>query len=182
MLEQGVENAGYAIMYDPDVVEQCLDAGVGSSLTVRLGGKTDDQHGEPIEELDVYVKAITDGRYVNTGTSHEGYGVQNDLGPTVHLQCGSDRTLDVIVSGVRESAFDAEVWRHIGVMPERLDVLCIPSFIAFLGDYKPLSSDVVLADTPGASAVNPARFEYDHIPRPIYPLDDVADITYPDWT
>jgi microcystin degradation protein MlrC len=181
MLEQGVDNAGYAIMYDPDVVEQALDAGVGSSLTVTLGGKTDDQHGDPIEDLDVYVKAITDGRYVNTGTSHEGYGVQNDLGTTVHLTCGTDRTLDVIVSGVRESAFDAEVWRHIGIMPERLDVLCIPSFIAFLGDYKPLSSAVVLADTPGASAVNPARFEYDHIPRPLYPLDADADITYPSW-
>ena len=181
MLDQEVPGSGYAIMYDPETVEQCLDAGVGSSLTLTLGGKSDDRHGDPIENLDVYVKAITDGRYVNTGTSHSGYGIQNDLGPTVHLKCGPDRELDVIVSGTRESAFDAEVWRHIGIQPERLDVLCIPSFIAFLGDYEPLSGGVVLADTPGASAVNPARFEYEHAPRPVYPLDELSPAHYPPW-
>lgn len=178
MLDQRIQNAGYAIMYDPEVVERCLRAGVGSTLTVTLGGKTDDRHGEPIEDLDVYVKAISDGRYANTGTSHSGYGVKNDLGPTVHLECGDDRELNVIVSGKRHSAFDAEVWRHIGIQPERLDVLCIPSFIAFLGDYEPLSGAIVLADTPGASAVNPARFEYEHAPRPLYPLDDLPDDHY----
>ncbi len=179
MLEQGVANAGYAIMYDPEVVEACLDAGVGAELTVTLGGKTDDQHGEPLTDLPVYVKAITDGRYVNTGTSHTGQGVQNDLGPTVHLQCGEYRDLNVIVSGTRASAFDAEVWRHMGIQPERLDVLCIPSFVAFLGDYEPFASDVILADTPGASAVDPHRFEYRHIPRPIYPLDAMSEDHYP---
>lgn len=181
MLEQEVSRGGYAIMYDPEVVEQCRTAGVGSTLRITLGGKTDNRHGEPIEDLEVYVKAITDGRYVNTGTSHSGHGVQNDLGSTVHLQCGENLSLDVIVSGTRKSAFDAEVWRHIGIMPERLNVLCIPSFIAFLGDYEPLSSAVVLADTPGASAVDPARFEYEHIPRPLYPLDDLKADAYPTW-
>ncbi len=180
MLKQDVPNAGYAIMHDPEVVEQSLEAGVGATITVTLGGKNDDLHGDPIGDLSAYVKSITDGRYVNTGTSHSGNGVQNDLGPTVHLECGENRELNVIVSGTRESAFDAEVWRHIGIMPERLDVLCIPSFIAFLGDYKPLSGDIVLADTPGASAVNPERFEYEHIPRPLYPLDDLSDSHYPD--
>jgi len=172
-LEQGVENAGYAIMHDPEVIDTAVAAGVGATRTVTVGGKTDNNHGEPIEDLEVYVKAITDGRFTNTGTSHMGYGVQNDLGPTVYLQCGPDRDIDVVVSGTRHSAFDAEIWRHVGIQPERLDILCIPSFVAFLGDYEPLSSAVVLADTPGVSAVDPARFEYEHIQRPIYPLDDV---------
>lgn len=181
MLDQDVDDAGYAIMYDPAVVDQCLSAGVGSTLTITLGGKTDDNHGAPLEELEAYVTAITDGRYVNTGTSHSGHGVQNDLGPTVHLACGPDRELHVVVAGTRESAFDAEVWRHIGIQPERLGVLCVPSFIAFLGDYEPFSGGVVLADTPGVSAVDPVRFEYERIPRPLYPLDDLPDDRYPTW-
>lgn len=181
LLDQDVENAGYAIMYDPDVVEQALDAGVGSSITVTLGGKTDNRHGEPIEKLSAYVKAITDGQYTNKGTSHSGYGVQNNLGSAVHLKCGPTNDLNVIVSSTRESAFDAEVWRHIGIQPERLNVLCIPSFIAFLGDYKPISGGVVLADTPGASAVSPNKFDYDHIPRPLFPLDELQEDAYPTW-
>ena len=181
MLDQGVENAGWAIMYDPEAVENCLDAGVGNRVTTDIGGKTDDRHGDTLEDVDGYVKAITDGRYVNTGTSHSGKGVQNDIGTTIRFQCGPDDSITVVLAPTRASAFDAEIWRHVGQPPERLDMICIPSLIAFLGDYEPMSSEVILIDTPGTSAVNPARFEYDHIPRPVFPLDDLADDVYPDW-
>lgn len=180
MLDQGVENAGWAIMYDPEAVENCLDAGVGNRVTTDIGGKTDDRHGDTLEDVDGYVKAITDGRYVNTGTSHSGKGVQNDIGTTIRFQCGPDDSVTVVLAPTRASAFDAEIWRHVGQPPERLDMICIPSLIAFLGDYEPMSSEVILIDTPGTSAVNPARFEYDHIPRPVFPLDDLADDVYPD--
>ncbi|MDR9431683.1 MAG: M81 family metallopeptidase [Natronomonas sp.] len=180
MIDQGVENAGYAIMHDPETVDACLEAGVGERTTVTLGGKTDDRHGDPIEDLDVYVKAITDGVFTNTGTSHTGTGLVNTMGPTVHIQFGPKDGVSAIVAGTRYSAFDAEVWRHIGIQPERLDVLCIPSFIAFLGDYEPFSGGVVLSDTPGASAVSPDRFEYEKIRKPIFPLDDLEDDYYPE--
>lgn len=179
MLDQGLTDAGWAIMYDPEVVEQCIAAGVGNRVTVTLGGKTDDNHGAPIEDLDGYVKAITDGRYVNRGTSHSGKGVQNDIGRTVRLECGTGDSVTVVVAETRASAFDAEIWRHVGLPPERLDYICIPSLIAFLGDYEPMSSEVILIDTPGLSAVNPARFDYHHIPRPLFPLDELPDDAYP---
>lgn len=181
MLDQKLENAGWAIMHDPEVVSECIEAGVGERVTTTLGGKTDDRHGAPITDLTGYVKAITDGRYVNTGTSHSGKGVQNDIGRTVRLECGVDDNVTVVVAETRASAFDAEIWRHVGLPPERLDYICIPSLIAFLGDYEPLSSDVILIDTPGASAVNPERFEYSEIPRPIFPLDSMNEDAYPDW-
>lgn len=180
-LDQEVSNAGWAIMHDPDAVATCLEAGVSRRVTIDVGGKTDDQHGETIESLEGYVKAITDGRYVNTGTSHSGYGVQNDIGRTVRFQCGPDDGVTVVLAERRASAFDAEIWRHVGQPPERLDIVCIPSLIAFLGDYEPMASDVVLVDTPGLSAVDPARFDYERIPRPLYPLDDLVADTYPDW-
>lgn len=182
MLEQEVDNSGWAIMHDPEAVEDCIAAGVGNRVTVDVGGKTDDRHGETITDLDGYVKAITDGRYVNTGTSHSGRGVQNTIGQTVRFECGADDGVTIVLAERRASAFDAEIWRHIGLPPERLDLICIPSLIAFLGDYEPLSSDVILVDTPGVSAVNPERFDYSHIARPISPLDDMDDDAYPSWT
>jgi microcystin degradation protein MlrC len=177
-LRGGEESVGYALLYDPESVDRCIEAGVGERVTLRLGGKVDDLHGDPIEGVDAYVKAITDGVFVNTGTSHFGRGVRNDVGRAVHIRCGPDDGVNVVLSGVRQSAFDAEVWRHVGLQPERLDVLAVPSFIAFLGDYGRIGSEVVLADTPGLSAVGPARFEYERIPRPLYPLDEMADDDY----
>ena len=179
MLEQGIENAGWAIMYDPEAVETCVAASVRERVTETIGGKSDDKHGDPIEAVDGYVKAITDGKYVNTGTTHSGKGVQNDIGTTALFQCGPDDSINVVLAERRASAFDAEIWRHIGIQPERLDIICIPSLIAFLGDYEPMSSDIILIDTPGLSAVNPAQFDYSEIPRPIYPLDDLDGTAYP---
>lgn len=180
MLDQGLENAGWAIMHDPEVVADCLAAGVGERVETTVGGKTDDRHGAPIEDVDGYVKAITDGIYYNTGTSHSGRGVRNEIGRTVRFQCGPDDSVTVVVAETRASAFDAEIWRHVGQPPERLDYICVPSLIAFLGDYGPFAAEVILVDTPGASAVNPHRFEYAHIPRPLYPLDELDDDYYPD--
>ncbi|WP_433632777.1 M81 family metallopeptidase [Halomicrococcus sp. NG-SE-24] len=178
MLEQDVENAGWAIMHDPESVDACVEAGVRERITETIGGRTDDRHGEPIADIDGYVKAITDGIYRNTGTSHSGKGVQNDIGTTVLFQCGRDDGINVVLSERRASAFDAEIWRHVGVQPERLDIICIPSLIAFLGDYGPISSEIILVDTPGLSAVNPERFDYSKISRPIYPLDDMDDSVF----
>jgi microcystin degradation protein MlrC len=177
-LRGGEGTVGYALVYDPESVERCVEASVGERIDLTLGGKVDDRHGEPIEGVDAYVKAVTDGVYLNTGTSHSGRGVRNHLGRAVHVRCGQDDRVNIVLSSVRHSAFDAEVWRHAGVQPERLDVLCVPSFIAFLGDYGRIGSEVVLADTPGLSAVDPARFEYERIPRPLYPLDGMADDDY----
>jgi microcystin degradation protein MlrC len=178
LLEGGNATVGYALLYDPESASQCIEVGVGERVDLTLGGKVDDRHGDPIEGVDAYVKAITDGVYVNTGTSHSGRGVRNDLGRAVHVQCGPDDRVNVVLSERRHSAFDAEVWRHVGIQPERLDVLVVPSFIAFLGDYGRIGSEVVLADTPGLSAVDPAHFEYERIPRPLYPLDEMEDGAY----
>lgn len=180
MLEQSVEKAGWAIMYDPEAVKRCISVGVGNRVTVDIGGKTDNRHGETIADLNGYVKTITDGRYVNTGTSHSGRGVQNHIGRTVRFQCGLNDSVAVILAERRASAFDAEIWRHVGLPPGRLNLICIPSLIAFLGDYEPLSSEVILVDTPGVSAVNPKRFDYSNIPRPLFPLDTMDD-EYPPW-
>lgn len=181
MLEHELENAGWAIMYDPATVAACNEIGVGERVTVTVGGKTDDRHGAPIEDLNGYVKTITDGRYVNTGRSHSGKGVQNEIGRTVRFQCGVNDSLELVIAETRASAFDAEIWRHVGLPPERLDYICIPSLIAFLADYEPLSSEVILVDTPGASAVDPERFDYSRIPRPIFPLDEIDEDDYPNW-
>ena len=37
--------------------------------------------------------------------------------------------------------------------------------------YAPVAGTVIEVDTPGLTAVNPHRFDYRHIRRPLYPLD-----------
>ncbi|MFB6300738.1 MAG: MlrC C-terminal domain-containing protein, partial [Halobacteriales archaeon] len=179
MLDQDVTNGGFAIMRDPEVVQRCVDAGVGERVTATIGGKTDDLHGEPIEDVDGYVKAITDGEYVNTGPM--GTGTKNDLGRAVRFQCGHEDGVAVILTENRLQPLDAEIWRHMGIPPERLSMLVVKSTNHYRADYEPLASHVIPIDSPGLCAINPERFDFSRIRRPQFPLDDMADDAYPDW-
>jgi microcystin degradation protein MlrC len=178
LLDQGVTNAGFALIYDPAVVETCVAAGPGERVTVTLGGKTDDRHGDPIENLDGYVAALTDGEFRNTGPM--GTGSRSSLGRAVLFQCGDDDGVSVIVAEQRLQPLDAEIWRHLGVQPERLDVLVVKSTNHFRADYEPLASAVVPVNSPGVVSVDPRHFDYERMPRPQFPLDEVADDDYPE--
>ncbi|WP_266083275.1 M81 family metallopeptidase [Haladaptatus caseinilyticus] len=177
MIDQELTNAGFAIMHDPDVVADCVNAGVGEHITVTMGGKTDDLHGEAIEDVDGYVKAITDGEFVNTGPM--GTGSENHLGTAVHLKCGHENGVSVIVTKNRLQPLDAEIWRHVGIQPERLDVLVVKSTNHYRADYEPLASRVIPINSIGLVAMDPRKFDFNHIRRPQFPLDDMDDGAYP---
>ncbi|HVM54791.1 MAG TPA: M81 family metallopeptidase, partial [Acidimicrobiales bacterium] len=48
-LDAGLDDACFAMICDPETVQQAIAAGVGATLDVRLGGKHDDLHGDPID-------------------------------------------------------------------------------------------------------------------------------------
>ena len=59
-------------LYDPEAVAACVEAGVGSEVTLDVGGKTDDMHGKPVRVTGV-VRAISDGDFEETRPIHAGY-------------------------------------------------------------------------------------------------------------
>jgi len=179
LIDQGVTDAGFAIVRDPEAVEACVEAGVGERVTLALGGKTDDRHGDPIEDLDGYVTAITDGEFVNTGPM--GTGSENHLGRTALLRCGREDGVAVICTENRMQPLDAEIWRHVGIQPERLDVLVVKSTNHFRADYEPMASSVIPVNSPGLVACDPRKFDFSNIARPKFPLDGMDDGDYPDW-
>ncbi|MFB6301116.1 MAG: M81 family metallopeptidase [Halobacteriales archaeon] len=179
LLDQGVADGGFAIMCDPEAVQSCVDAGVGNRITLTVGGKAIDRFGDPIEDVGGYVKAITDGEYVNTGPM--GTGTSNDLGRAVRFQCGHEDGVDVILTENRLQPLDAEIWRHMGIQPERLDVLVVKSANHYRADYEPMASHVIPIDSPGLAAMNPNHYDYDRIRRPQFPIDAMDDADYPDW-
>lgn len=179
MLDQGLTNAGFAIVRDPETVTECVEAGVGERATVDLGGKTDDLHGDPIADLDVYVKAVTDGEFHNTGPM--GTGGENHLGRTVLVECGLEDGVSVVVTENRMQPLDAEIWRHVGIQPERLDVLVVKSTNHYRADYEPMCSTNIPINSIGLVAMDPRKFDFTRVPRPQFPLDEMADDEYPDW-
>ena len=47
VLRQQATNA-LVVLYDPEAVEACVRAGVRREVDLKVGGKTDRQHGDPV--------------------------------------------------------------------------------------------------------------------------------------
>jgi len=101
-------------------------------------------------------------------------GSTNDLGRAVRFQCGADDGLAVVLAENRIQPWDAEVFRHAGIPPERLDVIAVKSAVHYRADYGQFASHLLSVDE------SPTR-TYEHVSRPVYPIDQMADDEYPDW-
>ncbi len=179
LLDQGVTDAGFVILRDPDAVTACIDAGVGERITLDLGAASPGSTTEPIEGVDGYVKAVTDGRFRNYGP--KATGTSNDLGRAVRFQCGRNDGIEVLLTESRLQPADTEIWRHLGIQPERLDVLVVKSTNHYRADYEPRASHVIPVNTPGLAAMDPRQFNHRNLTRDIHPVDDIPAEAYPDW-
>ncbi|MDY6817899.1 MAG: M81 family metallopeptidase [Halobacteriales archaeon] len=178
LLNGGVSNAGFALIRDTDAVATCHEAGVGDRVAVSIGGKADESSGDPIE-ANAYVKMLTDGEFVATGPM--GTGTTARLGRTALVELGPERTVSVILTEERVQPLDTEIWRHVGIQPERLDAIVVKSTNHFRAAYEPIASDVITINSPGLAAEDPRFYDYDTVTRDLFPMVSAAEISYPDW-
>jgi microcystin degradation protein MlrC len=166
MIEAGVENACYGFIHDPEVATQSHRAGTGSRIQVRLGGKTDALHGEPIQG-EAYVKVLSDGRFRYTTPMWA--GLQADLGPMARLELGG---IDVLVSSRRQQVLDDQVFLLHGIDVRRRRLVALKSSQHFRAGFRDLATEIIAADAPGATSLQIEKLPYRRIRRPIWPLDE----------
>jgi len=167
LIDRGLKGAVVGVLYDPDTAQQAHRAGVGQNIQVRLGGKTDDRHGAPVEG-DAYVKALCDGAFTHRGPML--HGVADDLGLTATVVI---RDVEVVVSSRRRQCLDVEMFRIAGIEPSHRRLLVVKSAVHFRADFGPLAAHIFDADTPGIHRPDFETFEYQRLRRPIYPLDQL---------
>lgn len=171
MLDAKLDEACMGFMYDPEVAAQAHAAGTGSTIHVRLGGKHEKLHGEPIE-AEAYVKCLTDGKFIQQ--SPMGRGAKVNLGPMARLIIGG---IDVLVSSVRTQTLDPEVFLLHGIDISRYKIVAIKSSNHFRAGFEPVAHKIIRVDTPGLVSVDLTSYPYERIERPVWPLD--ANATWP---
>ena len=170
MIDAGFEGGVVGVLFDPATAKQAHQAGVGSTIPVRLGGKTDDKHGAPVVG-NAYVRTLSDGNFVYRGPMLQ--GVAEHLGLTVTLIIGG---VEVVVSSHRRQCLDLEMLRIAGIEPTHRRLIVVKSAVHFRADFGPLAAHIFDADTPGIHRPDFNLFEYRNLRRPIYPLD--ADVIW----
>ncbi|AXG08737.1 M81 family metallopeptidase [Haloplanus rubicundus] len=167
LLDAGVEDAALATIYDPEAVAAAAEAGVGAELSLSLGGRSG-ENGDPLD-VTGRVRLLSDGNYRNYGPMSTGLDVS--FGRTALLDVDG---IDVLVGSHRQQPYDPEAFRSQGITPERERVLVLKSTVHYRAAFEPLVGAVREVATPGLCSPDLSAFDYQHVPRPIYPLDDVV--------
>ena len=165
ILEAGLEGGVFAVMADPEAVGKMSDAGVGSEVTLELGGKTDELHGAPITVTGL-VRLLSDGQFVRKGPM--GTGSRADMGLTAVLRVGG---VDVIVTEKRLQPTDLQLYRSLGIEPTEKRFIVVKSSVHYRAAHMPIAKEVIELDTPGLTSPRLAGFGFKNLRRPIFPLD-----------
>ena len=172
ILEEGLQDGVIAVMWDPDVVTQAVDAGDGQLVDIQLGGHTDDLHGDPLT-VTARVKTFSDGTFVNEGPM--GTGATADMGATVVLDIGGN---DVIVTSKRIQPTDLQLYKSLGIDVTSKRFIVVKSSVHFRAAHTPIAADILELDVPGLTSPRLAGFGLKNVRRPIFPLDaDMLGIT-----
>jgi len=168
MLRQGIRETALVPIPDAEAVAACIDAGVGSEITVALGGKLDNVFSSPVE-VTGKVAAIGGGWLVAEVIGLDSF----DMGRSVLLEVGS---IKIVLSENRGVGGNHPiVYRQFGIEPAEAKMAVLKTASNFQY-YAEMTSDIIRVDTLGGTTSHLDRFEWVHQPRPVYPLDDL-----PEW-
>lgn len=166
---QGLEGIATGPLCDPQAVNELVAAGVGASVSLRLGNKI------PLTQIGLRkepalvtgtVRAISDGGYTVTGPIYTGQHCS--MGRTVWLDLG--HTQIVVVEQPHEP-WDVGVFSCVGIDPAAYRYLLLKSRMYCRPVFVPLSAGLVECDSPGPTSSDHRLFPYQNLRRPVYPLD-----------
>jgi microcystin degradation protein MlrC len=153
-------------LYAPEEVRSCAAAGVGAQVTLHVGGKVDRFHGDPVSVAG-QVALLHEGTYVEEQVRHGGKRI-NHMGPTALVELPGGNRL--VLTSLRHPPFSLGALTCLGIRPEQQRILVVKAAIAYKAAYGPIAGTIIEVDTPGLTAINPARLPYRHIRRPLWPL------------
>jgi microcystin degradation protein MlrC len=169
VIRQGLEDVAVAAVCDPAAVAAMAKAGVGATVSLRLGGRTDmpsiRRRGEPLE-VTGRVRTLSDGEWVVRGPMYTGVTVQ--MGPSAVLDTG---TLQIVVVSRHHEPWDQGVFASLGIDPKAKRFLLLKSRIHYRAGFAPLAAATITCDGDGVTTSDNDLLRFEKVRRPIYPLD-----------
>ncbi len=166
LLAQHVPCVALIPLVDAEAVERAQSAGIGAQIALNLGGKVDQFFSHPVQ-VTARVAALSRGVTLELPDR----GACN-LGRTALLEVGRIR---IVVLDQRTFAINHPVlYTHLGleIAEAKMVVVKTASNFQFFERWR---KGLIRVDSPGMTQSDLTAFEWQRIPRPMYPLDDLAD-------
>lgn len=169
VLEAGLQEVAMAAVCDPEAVSLMAAAGVGATLTLDLGGKSDmpsiGETGEPLR-LTGRVRRLSDGEWTVRGPMYTGSKVTAGLSAV--FETGG---MQIVVTSLHHEPWDAGIFTHIGIDPAHCRYILLKSRIHYRAGFEQLAKATITLDGTGVTTSDNHRLTYTRLKRPIYPFD-----------
>lgn len=147
---------------------QLAEAGVGAEVTLPLGGDVATKFFTPLEVTGT-VRFVGEGPVTVAGYHHQS---EVDMGTRVVFEAGPATILITQYRGVAGNMPEVYTASGVDIGAHKMAVLKTASNFQF---FDAVSSEVIRVDTRGPGQSDIQTLPWQRLPRPIYPLDDIAD-------
>ncbi|MBZ9739902.1 MULTISPECIES: M81 family metallopeptidase [unclassified Mesorhizobium] len=160
LVERGITNVASAMYWDPIAYRFCVEAGVGGTIDLRVGGKCGVFSGMPVD-LRVTVKGLGRDLTQRFGT------MPWPLGDAVWVT--TDSGIDLVINTVRTQVFHPECMTALGLDPARKRIIIVKSNYHFQAGFAPIARRILFCAPPGATQPNFASIPYTKLKTPYWP-------------
>jgi len=151
MLEQGICDAVFGCIWDPQGVKTCAEAGIGATLSLRIGGKCGPASGEPLDVV-ATVKAYRPDH------NQQGLGpARSPMGDAVWIEIHG---IDVVMMSTRTQTFAPDAFTGLGIDLKNKRIIALKSSWHFQAMFGPIADRIIAVATPGAIQMNFVEIDY----------------------
>ena len=165
-VDAGLEDACILYVVDPEAVEICKQAGIGTTLTLDIGGKASPLQGKPVT-MSVEVVALSDGSFLYDGPRNA--GLRGSMGPSAYIKQGG---MHVLIVTEREQPYDTAFSRTLGLDPQQMRYIGIKSAAHFRQGFESWAGAIYAVSEPSAQAPAGSALQFNKLGRRLYPIHD----------
>ena len=143
-------------------------AGVGAEISLEVGGKTDNMHGEPVLIKGTVVN-IDDGPYEETRPTHGGFKFYDD-GQRVRFNTVDGMT--ILLTTNRSGNTAREQMYSMGINPEDYRIVVAKGVSSPRPAYQPIAAEIIIVNSPGVTSADLDTFTFNRRRIPLYPFED----------
>lgn len=154
----------------PEVIARAAAIGVGAELNTPLGGVRDHRFSQPAM-FQTRVERLFEAKFVLSG-HHLGKNLAIDMGPSAVLRQGD---VHIVLTSRSGPHFAPELFQAAGFDPFAVNVLVAKSPCGFRAAYAAKAKKMLVVKAPGCAPSDFCNYEYNEIPRPLWPWDEIDD-------
>ena len=167
-LEKSGKWKSFICLYDPESVTFAGKSNSGTKISMVIGGKTDQLHGQPYA-AEVTIKTITEGIFKEHQPRHGGQ-VNFNMGKIAIVE--TEKGTTIMLTSLRTAPFSLNQLTSFGIRPEDYDVIVAKGVHAPMAAYKPVCRSFIHVDTDGITQADLTRFTFQNRRKPLYPFEE----------